>query len=76
MCFFKKKKNKPQRVINSKFKVGDAVRFRHKDELTFGWIYEIRMNAQGHVIYDVQVGGQCPAILTDIPEEIIKPRND
>lgn len=75
MCFFKKKKaNKP--VINSQFKVGDPVRFRHKDELTFGWIYEIKLGPNGKVIYDIQVGGQCPAVLKDIPEEILKLRED
>ena len=66
MCFFKKKKTAP---VNTKFKEGDSVRFRYKDELFFGWIYTVYPNTNGQNVYDVQVGGQCPMILKNIKEE-------
>ena len=69
-CFFKRKQ--PVVVIESQFKMNDFVRFRdHKGELCFGYIYAIRLDDQNKVIYDIQVGGECPAIKSDIPEEVI-----
>ena len=71
MCLFFKKK--PKKIIpeNAKFSVGQLVHFRHRGELYFGFIYEIHYNPLGKIIYDIQVGGQCPAIIKEIPEEII-----
>lgn len=66
MCFLRRKK-KPK--IEAKFHLGDSVRFRYKDELYFGWIYEIHAENSACVIYDVQVGGQCPMIIKNIKEE-------
>lgn len=76
MCFFKKKQKKIEITFPHKFEIGNPVRFRYRDELTFGWIYEIKKGPGGKVIYDVQVGGQCPAILKDIPEDILVLRKD
>ena len=65
MCLFKRK---PKKVIESKFHDGEYVRFRYRGELTTGWIYNIYEN-EGGVIYDIQIGGQCPAILYGFKEE-------
>ena len=71
MCFFKKKK-----IIDTKFKVGDPVRFRYRDELYFGWIYVIYPKENELTIYDVQVGGQCPMVIKGISEDQLTIRND
>ena len=73
MCLFKKKK-KVQ--IETKFKVGDPVRFRYRDELYFGWIYVIYPKENGQTSYDVQVGGQCPMVVKDIKEEQLTLKED
>ena len=67
-----KKKKKAEPITDAKFALGDFVYFRYRDELTFGWIYAIKKDAVGKVIYDVQVGGQCPAVLHDLPEDKLK----
>ena len=66
MCLFRKK---PKVKIDSKFSDGDYVRFKHRGELTFGWVYNIYTDKEGKVIYDIQIGGQCPAILYGLKEE-------
>lgn len=72
MCFFKKKKQQPKAVINSKFKMGDFVSFHYRGELMFGYIYEIYATDDGKVLYDVQIGGQCPAVLYKLEEETLR----
>ena len=76
MCFFKKKAKLVEK-IDSKFELGEGVLFRnHRNELTNGYIYSVRLNEYGNVIYDVQVGGECPAIYEGISEDkIIKKPN-
>ena len=73
MCLFKKIK-KNDEVIKSKFHLGEAVSFRHRDELYFGWIYAIHPHKNEETIYDVQVGGQCPAVMKGIKESELKIR--
>ncbi len=73
MCFFKRKK---KIEIETKFKVGDPVRFRYRGELYFGWIYVVYPKNDEQTIYDVQVGGQCPMILKGFKEEELKLRED
>ena len=69
MCFKKKKKEEP---INSKFVIGQQVRFKGRDGfLTTGYVYSIR-KANDKILYDVQVGGECPTIRKDIPEEELR----
>ena len=70
MCFFRKKKSKTK--IETKFKMGDCVRFKHRGELTFGWIYEIYIKEGQETIYDIQIGGQCPAILYGFKESDLR----
>ena len=73
MCFWKRK---PRIQIDSKYQEGDSVLFKNKrDEVTNGYVYRIYLSPGGEVMYDIQVGGECPAILIDIPEnKVIKRR--
>jgi hypothetical protein len=71
MCLFFKKKKLIKVPDNSKYSIGEFVHFRHRGELTFGWVYRIYLDDNNSVLYDVQVGGQCPAIVKGIKEEII-----
>ena len=63
MCLFRKK----QKIV-SKFSDGDYVRFKYRGELTFGWVYKIYTDKEGNVMYDIQIGGQCPAVLYGFQE--------
>ncbi len=64
--FFKKKKV----IINSKYKLKDFVHFNYKGDIKYGHIREIKETPLG-ILYDIQVGGECPSILKDIPEKIV-----
>ena len=70
MCFFKKK-NKKEPITGNKYQVGQTVRFRYKGEICPGYIYEVKQDDNKNIIYDVQIGGECPAIIVNIKEEEI-----
>lgn len=72
MCFFKKKKKVAKPQIDSKYQIGDMVRFRHKGDICTGYIYEVYQKNDG-VYYDIQIGGECPAIINSIKEETVLP---
>lgn len=64
--FFKKKKEKE--VIISKYQMGELVNFKYKNDIRFGRVYKIsKVNEE--VIYSIQIGGECPAIIDNIPEK-------
>jgi hypothetical protein len=63
-------KSKAAAEENAKFKIGQFVHFRYRDELYFGYVNWIHSTGEGR-IYDIQVGGQCPAIIRGVKEEII-----
>ena len=65
--FFKRKKVE---IIESKFKKGDFVNFRYKDDLRFGIVYDIK-KANDEIIYSVQMGGECPVIINNLPEKAL-----
>ena len=68
MCF--KKKKKEPIIINSKYHIGENVRFRNRfGDFVYGVVSNIKQNKDGKILYDVQVGGECPYVKTDIPEE-------
>ena len=69
MCFFKKKKKVV--ITNNKFKEGQAINFKHQDDVCPGIIYNVKLDKDNNVIYDVQIGGECPAIVYDVKEEDI-----
>ena len=65
---FKKKTLYPE---GAKYQKGDLVNFRRRDDLCFGYIYDARVDEDGMIIYTIQIGGQCPALLYDWKEEDI-----
>ncbi len=52
----------------AKYKVKDFVNFYHRGEMRFAWIYDAKVDKSGAVSYTMQVGGQCPALIYDVPE--------
>ena len=66
--FLFKKKNKWPEI--AKYKKGDYINFRYRDELMFGFIYEAKI-IDDHVIYTIQIAGQCPQLIPDYKEEDI-----
>lgn len=52
----------------AKYKEKDFVNFYHRGEMRFGWIYDAKVDKSGAVSYTIQIGGQCPALLYDMPE--------
>ena len=72
MCFFKKKKKEPI-IIDSKFKIGERIKFHNpRGELCIGYIYDIHQKDDGNLTYDIQIGGECPVIYYGYKEEDIK----
>ena len=67
MFLFKKKAQIVQ--IDSKFKLKDYVDFFYKDDIYFGVISKIYLDANKQVLYDIDIAGQCPATLSEIKEE-------
>ena len=57
--FFKKKKKYPE---NAKYQKGDLVNFRYKGELQFGYIEDAYSDGDS-ILYTIQVGGECPALV-------------
>ena len=66
--FFKRKSKYPE---NAKYKKGDYVNFRYRDDLYFGYIYEATQQADGKITYVIQLAGQCPSFIKDYKEENI-----
>ena len=53
----------------TKYRLRDCVRFYHRGDMRFAWIYDAKVDkATGTVSYTLQVGGQCPALIYDVPE--------
>ena len=63
MFFFKKKY-----PAAAKYKEKDFVNFYHRGEMRFAWVYDAKVDKSGAVFYTMQVGGQCPALVYDVPE--------
>ena len=77
MCLFKRKHSKIRKqpyisssTVVGKYKIGEFVHFRYRDELYFGYVSYI-YKREGGTYYDIQVGGQCPAIIRGIKEETL-----
>ena len=68
MCFFKKKKTL---ITWNRFQLGQLVSFKYRDEINPRIIYHINLDKDNKIIYDVQIGGECPAVISDIKEEAI-----
>ena len=69
MCFKKLfKKNKwPE---NAKYQLKDFERFKYRKEVHFGVIYEAKEEV-GHILYTIQMGGECPTFAYNYKEEDI-----
>ena len=68
MCFFRKKVIVQ---IHGKFELGEPVRFRYRGEICPGYIYKVYLDKDQKVVYDVQIGGECPTVIVNIKEEEI-----
>lgn len=66
--FFKKKNKYPE---TAKYKKGDFVNFRYRDELYFGYIFMAYISKDNKITYTIQIGGQCPSFIYDYKEEDI-----
>ena len=73
MCFFRKKKPKVL-ITGNKYEVGDLVKFRHRGDLDPGYIYEVKLDNNDEIIYDIQIGGECPTIIENVKEKDIVSR--
>ena len=67
MLFGRKRKVTIQ--IISKFRVDDFVDFYYRDDIYFGKISNIYLDASGEVLYDIDIAGQCPATMSEIEEK-------
>ena len=68
MFWFKKKKKYPEKA---KYKIGDYINFRYRNELYFGYIYEAQLDENDKVAYTIQIAGQCPGYIKNYKEENI-----
>lgn len=66
--FFKKENKYPE---TAKYKKGDFVNFRYRDELYFGYIFMAYISKDNKITYTIQIGGQCPSFIYDYKEEDI-----
>lgn len=66
--FFKKKKKYPE---IAKYKKGDYINFRYRDELYFGHVYDASVDINNKVLYTIQIAGQCPFLIHNYKEENI-----
>ena len=49
--------------------------FKYRNDIMNGYIYKIYLSSSGEVMYDIQIGGECPAVINNIPEmEVVKKR--
>ena len=56
----------------AKYKEQDFVNFYHRGDMRFAWVYDAKVDkTTGAVSYTLQVGGQCPALIYDVPESDI-----
>ena len=70
MCWFKKKK-KQEPIVHGRFIKGQNVKFHYRDDVCPGIIYDVKLDSEGLVVYDVQIGGECPAVIKDVKEDSI-----
>lgn len=49
--------------------------FKYRNDIMNGYVYRIYLSPSGEVMYDIQIGGECPAVINNIPEtEVVKKR--
>ena len=47
------------------------VNFKYRNEINPGIIYNINLDSDNNIIYDVQIGGECPVVISDVKENEI-----
>lgn len=67
--FFKKKKK--IEITNNKYNLYDSVSFRYNNELRVGTITNITLDKDNDIAYAVNVGGECPFIVSVKETKII-----
>ena len=72
MCLFKRKQ--PTRA--TKYNKNDPVSFFYNGDEYIGWIYKVYPKDNLPSIYDVQIGGQCPALIKGVAEKDIVLRKE
>ena len=70
MCWFKRKAKKKIQFDHS-YNVGQRVNFKYRDDVVTGYIEKVSLDKEGNVIYDIQIGGECPATISNVPEKDI-----
>ena len=70
MCLFRKKKIK-EIILNSKFSKGEFVKFKYRGEIAPGYIHDVKKDSNNTILYDIQIGGECPAIINSVDEDLI-----
>ena len=68
MCFKRKKK---VITINSRYHKGDVVNFKYRNEICPGIIHDVSISHSGEIVYDIQIGGECPTVIRDIKDQDI-----
>lgn len=68
MCLFRKKTLKHEVVTDSKFKIGDFVDFKYRDDIYFGNVSDI-YKVENIIFYDIDIAGQCPTTVTKVSED-------
>lgn len=66
--FFIHKKKKEKVEINSKYKLGETVRFKNYNEQFIGSIFNVYL-LNNVVVYDIMVGGECAFVAHKIEEK-------
>ena len=72
MCWFKKKKK--ELVTGNKYHIHQQVSFKYRGEITPGNIFAVKYDENKNILYDVEIGGECPAVINNIKEEDIYER--
>ena len=68
MCFFRKK---VKIQVHGRFAKDELVNFKYRGEVCPGIIYKVYLDKDQRVVYDIQIGGECPAVIVNIKEEEI-----
>lgn len=69
MCLFKRKKKEPEIQIDSEYKVGEIIKFKYRDDLAVGHVYRVKLDENNHIVYDIQLGGECPSFVYKVDSD-------
>lgn len=66
------KKRKKIKDFSHRFEIDQRVNFKYKNEICPGIIFDFDL-VENEVIYSIQIGGECPAIIKNVKEKEIFP---